>query len=249
MSSGKRLVGKRVLVTAAAMGIGQASVLAMAAEGAQVLATDLNLDALAKAYADMPEVKTAQLDVTNGQAIEALVAAHGPFDVLFNCAGWVHQGTIFNTSERDWDFSFELNVKAQFRMIQAVLPGMVEQGSGSIVNMASVCSNLKGLPNRVAYGASKAAVIGLTKQVAADVIKAGIRVNCVCPGTVESPSLQDRINAFADPVQARKDFVARQPMGRIAEVNEISPMVVFLASDEASYVTGQAFVLDGGITL
>ncbi len=244
-----RLSGKRILVTAAAMGIGKASVEAMVAEGAHVVATDRNVEALAEAFADYPEVQTHALDVLDEAAINALITEMPAFDALFNCAGYVHQGTIFNTSERDWDFSFELNVKAQFKMIQAVLPSMVERGRGSIINMASVCSSTKGFPNRLAYGASKAAVIGLTKAVAADVIKMGVRCNCICPGTVESPSLQDRINSFADPVQARKDFIARQPMGRLGLPNEIAPIVVFLASDDSSYATGQAFVIDGGILL
>jgi 2-keto-3-deoxy-L-fuconate dehydrogenase len=248
-ASGRRLTGKRILVSAAAMGIGQASVLALASEGAHVVATDKNADALKAAFAKHPEIETHPLDVLDTAAIKALVDSQPGFDVLFNCAGYVHQGTIFSTSEQDWDFSFNLNVKAQFKMIQAVLPSMVQKGRGSIINMASVCSSQKGFPNRLAYGASKAAVIGLTKAVAADVIKMGIRVNCVCPGTVESPSLDERINSFADPVKARQDFVARQPMGRLGLAHEIAPIVVFLASDESSYATGQAFVVDGGILL
>jgi 2-keto-3-deoxy-L-fuconate dehydrogenase len=244
-----RLADKRILVTAAAMGIGKASVEALARAGAHVVATDLNLDALEQAFDGVPNVETRRLDVLKDADVNDLISEEPPFDVLFNCAGYVHQGTVFNTTAQDWDFSFELNVKAQFRMIQAVLPTMVERGSGSIINMASVCSSQKGFPNRLAYGASKAAVIGLTKAVAADVIKMGVRCNCICPGTVESPSLQDRINSFADPVQARKDFIARQPMGRLGVPDEIAPIVVFLASDESSYATGQAFVIDGGILL
>jgi 2-keto-3-deoxy-L-fuconate dehydrogenase len=245
----ERLHNKRVLVTASAMGIGHAAVLAMAAAGAQVVATDINAAALEKAFAGHTHVFTHVLDVLDSAAVTAFVQSQAPFDVLFNCAGYVHQGTIFSTTDADWDVSFNLNVKAQFKMIQAVLPGMVKRGKGSIINMASVCSSQKGFPNRLAYGASKAAVIGLTKAVAADVIKNGVRVNCVCPGTVESPSLEARINSFADPVQARKDFIARQPMGRLGLAHEIAPIVVFLASDESSYATGQAFVVDGGILL
>lgn len=254
LSSNPRLQGKRILVTAAAMGIGQASVLAMANQGAHVVATDRDFDSLTAAFSGFSPtnggiVETHQLDVLDDSSVSALLGSMPAFDVLFNCAGYVHQGTIFNTSDQDWDTSFALNVRAQFKMIQAVLPAMVQQAKGSIINMASVCSNLKGFPNRLAYGASKAAVIGLTKAVAADVVKSGVRCNCVCPGTIDTPSLGDRINAFADPTQARKDFIARQPMGRLGEAPEIAPIVVFLASDESSYATGQSFVIDGGILI
>ncbi len=244
-----RLQNKRVLVTAAAMGIGAAAVAALAKEGAHVVATDVNEVALSKAFVGIANTETHVLNVLDSESIAAFVSQQGAFDVLFNCAGYVHQGTIFSTTDTDWDASFNLNVKAQFKMIQAVLPAMVERGRGSIINMASVCSSQKGFPNRLAYGASKAAVIGLTKAVAADVIKNGVRVNCVCPGTVESPSLAERINSFADPVKAKQDFIARQPMGRLGVAEEIAPIVVFLASDESSYATGQAFVVDGGILL
>ena len=254
LSNKPRLQGKRVLVTAAAMGIGRASVMAMADQGAYVLATDRDSASLTTAFSGfVPSnggvIETHQLDVLDEAAVTSLVGALPAFDVLFNCAGYVHQGTIFNTTDQDWDISFALNVRAQFKMIQAVLPAMVKRGSGSIINMASVCSTLKGFPNRLAYGASKAAVIGLTKAVAADVVKSGVRCNCVCPGTIDTPSLGDRINAFADPDQARKDFIARQPMGRLGEAPEIAPIVVFLASDESSYATGQSFVIDGGILI
>jgi len=170
-------------------------------------------------------------------------------DALFNCAGVVHSGTILQATDKDWDFAFSLNARAQFWMIQAVLPKMLEQGGGSIINMASVCSSVRGLPNRFIYGASKAAVIGLTKSVAADYVTKGIRCNAICPGTVETPSLHDRINAEADPVQARKNFIARQPMGRLAQAHEISPIIVFLASDEAIFATGNAYMVDGGMTI
>ena len=251
-NSPPRLAGKRVLVTAAAMGIGYASVIAMADQGAHVVATDKDANALVKAFGSVVPsnsgvVQTYPLDVLDDLAVAALLASQDAFDVLFNCAGYVHQGNIFDTTDQDWDTSFNLNVRAQFKMIRAILPAMVARGSGSIINMASVCSNLKGFPNRLAYGASKAAVIGLTKAVAADVTKSGVRCNCVCPGTINTPSLGDRINAFDDPVQARKDFIARQPMGRLGEAHEIAPIVVFLASDESSYATGQSFVIDGGI--
>ncbi|MFZ9543766.1 MAG: SDR family oxidoreductase [Hylemonella sp.] len=247
-----RLKGKQALVTAAGQGIGRAAALAMAAEGAQVLATDVNPELL-KAYAGVSGVKTAVLDVLDKQAIAKLVGSLPALDVLFNCAGFVHNGSILEATDKDWDFAFSLNVRAQFWMIQAVLPRMLEKtaagGTASIINMASVCGSMKGLPNRFLYGASKAAVIGLTKSVAADYVGQGIRCNAICPGTVDTPSLQDRINAYEDPVQARKNFVARQPMGRLAQAHEIAPIVVYLASDESVFATGQAIAVDGGMTI
>ena len=243
-----RLKGKMVLVTAAGQGIGRASALALAAEGAQVLATDVNASLL-EAYAGVPNVRTARLDVMDKAAIVHLAADNPGINVLFNCAGFVHNGTILQATDAEWDFAFDLNVRAQFWTIQAVLPGMLAAGAGSIINMASVCGSLKGLPNRFIYGASKAAVIGLTKAVAADYVAKGIRCNAICPGTVDTPSLGDRINAYADPVQARRDFIARQPMGRLAQAEEMAPLVVFLASDEARFVTGQAYANDGGMTI
>jgi 2-keto-3-deoxy-L-fuconate dehydrogenase len=243
-----RLKGKTALVTAAGQGIGRASALALAAEGAQVLATDVNASLL-EAYAGVPNVRTARLDVMDKAAIQQLVAANPGVNVLFNCAGFVHNGSILQATDAEWDFAFDLNVRSQFWTIQAVLPGMIAAGAGSIINMASVCGSLKGLPNRFIYGASKAAVIGLTKAVAADFVAKGIRCNAICPGTVDTPSLGDRINAYADPVQARKDFIARQPMGRLAQAEEMAPLVVFLASEEARFVTGQAYANDGGMTI
>ena len=242
-----RLEGKTALVTAAGQGIGKASVLAMAAEGARVWATDVNASLLAS-YDGVPNVRTAVLDVLDKQAIEALISDLPPLDVLFNCAGFVHAGSILEATDAEWDFAFQLNVRAQFWMIQAALPKMVANKGGSIINMASVCG-FKGLPNRFLYGASKAAVIGLTKSVAADHVGQGVRCNAVCPGTVDTPSLQERINVFDDPVEARKNFVARQPMGRLAQAHEIAPLVVFLASDESAFVTGQAYNIDGGMTI
>jgi 2-keto-3-deoxy-L-fuconate dehydrogenase len=241
---GDRLKGKRVLVTAAGQGIGRASVLMMAAEGAQVIATDVN-PALLEGFKGVAGVETRVLDVLDDAQVAAVVGAQ-PLDVLFNCAGWVHQGGIEQCADRDWDLSFNLNVRAQWKTIAAVLPGMLAQGGGSIINMASMCSSLKGFANRFAYGASKAAVIGLTKSVAIDYVARGIRCNCICPGTVDTPSLGDRINAFADPVEARKMFVARQPMGRLATAEEIAPIAVYLASDESRFATGQPFLVDGG---
>jgi 2-keto-3-deoxy-L-fuconate dehydrogenase len=246
-----RLQGKTVLVTAAGQGIGKASALAMAAAGAQVWATDVNEKLLA-AYGNQPNIKTRVLDVMDKAAIVQLVNEMPVLDVLFNCAGFVHAGSILQATDEEWDFAFNLNVRSQFWMIQAALPKMLlnnaGQGGGSIINMASVVS-VKGLPNRFVYGASKAAVIGLTKSVAADYVIQGVRCNCICPGTVDTPSLQDRINVFEDPVEARKNFIARQPMGRLAKAHEIAPLVVFLASDESAFVTGQHYSIDGGMTI
>ncbi|HYF58407.1 MAG TPA: SDR family oxidoreductase [Burkholderiaceae bacterium] len=239
-----RLQGKRILVTAAGAGIGRASVLMMAAEGASVIATDVNA-ALLGSLQGVPGVETRRLDVLDDAEVAAVVGAE-PLDVLFNCAGWVHQGGLEQCTDRDWQLSFDLNVRAQWKTIAAALPGMLAKGGGSIINMASMCSSLKGFANRFAYGASKAAVIGLTKSVAIDYVARGIRCNCICPGTVDTPSLQDRINAFPDPVEARKMFVARQPMGRLATAEEIAPIAVYLASDESRFATGQPFIVDGG---
>ncbi|WGT62721.1 SDR family oxidoreductase [Variovorax paradoxus] len=243
-----RLKGKTVLVTAAGQGIGHASVLAMAAEGAQVWATDVN-EKLLERYAGVANVRTARLDVLDKEAIGAFFKSLPALDVLFNCAGVVHNGTALEASDKDLEFAFNLNVRAQFWTIQAALPGMLAAGRGSIINMASVCSSMKGLPNRFVYGTTKAAVLGLTKSVAADFVARGIRCNAVCPGTVDTPSLGERINANEDPDAARKAFIARQPMGRLAQAEEIAPVVVFLASDESVFATGQAFTVDGGITI
>ncbi|MBK7548429.1 MAG: SDR family oxidoreductase [Rhodoferax sp.] len=243
-----RLAGKTALVTAAGQGIGRATVLAMAAEGAQVLATDVN-PALLETYAGVANVKTATLNVLDKTAVRATVEGMARVDVLFNCAGVVHNGSILQANDDEWDFAFNLNVRAQYWMIQAVLPKMLAQGGGSIINMASVCGSLKGLPNRFIYGASKAAVVGLTKSVAADFVGKGIRCNAIAPGTVDTPSLTDRINSYDDPVEARKNFIARQPMGRLAQAHEIAPIVVYLASDESVFATGQVFAVDGGMTI
>lgn len=243
-----RLKGKTVLVTAAGQGIGRAAALAMAAESATVWATDINAQLL-EGFSGIAGVHTALLDVMDKSLIQAAVAGMPAFDVLFNCAGYVHSGTVLQATDEDWDFAFNLNVRSQFWMIQAVLPAMLARGKGSIINMASIASSVRGLPNRFIYGASKAAVVGLTKAVAADYVAQGIRCNAVCPGTVETPSLQDRINSQPDPVEARKQFIARQPMGRIARADEIAPVVVFLASDESSFSTGNVFSVDGGMTI
>jgi 2-keto-3-deoxy-L-fuconate dehydrogenase len=245
---GDSLAGKTALVTAAAQGIGRATALAFAAEGAQVTATDINIARLEE-LTGTPGIAVRQLDVLDPQAVHSLAAELPPLDVLCNVAGYVHHGSILDCPEEDWEFSFDLNVKSMYRMIRAFLPAMLEHGGGSIINMASVASSLRGLPNRCVYGASKAAVIGLTKSVAADFIQQGIRCNCICPGTIESPSLEERINAFPDPVAARKAFIARQPIGRLGTAEEIAGMAVYLASDIAGYTTGTAMIVDGGVTL
>ena len=245
---GSRLAGKTAFVTAAAAGIGRASALAFANEGARVTATDINEESLAE-LAGVDGIETRPLDVTDPAAIEGAAREAGPPDVLFNCAGFVHHGSVLSTGEDEWRFSMAINVDSMYRMIRAFLPGMIERGGGSVINMSSVASSVRGLPNRFVYGTTKAAVIGLTKSVAADYIRDGIRCNCICPGTIETPSLEDRIAAFDDPVQARKDFVARQPLGRLGTAEEIASIAVWLASDESTYATGTAFVVDGGVSL
>jgi 2-keto-3-deoxy-L-fuconate dehydrogenase len=237
-----------VLVTAAARGIGKAIAVRFAAEGATVMATDLDGDELS-VLRSYEGIKTCMLDVTDAMAVNELAIALGKVDVLCNIAGFVHSGSILDVTDEDWDFSFDLNVKSMYRTIRAFLPAMLEGSGGSIINMASVASSLRGLPFRFVYGASKAAVIGLTKSVAADYVANGIRCNCICPGTVESPSLEARIAAFDDPELARCNFIARQPMGRLGTAEEIAAMAVYLASDESAYATGTAFVVDGGVTL
>lgn len=243
-----RLQGKSILVTAAARGIGKSIAERFAAEGAVVMATDLDGDELSK-LAPLDGITTRILNVTDAHAVNDLAQTLGKIDVLCNVAGFVHHGSILDVEEEDWDFSFDLNVKSMYRTIRAFLPPMIEAGAGSIINMASVASSLRGLPYRFVYGASKAAVIGLTKSVAADYIANGVRCNCICPGTVESPSLEARIAAFDDPELARRNFIARQPMGRLGLPEEIAAIAVYLASDESAYATGTAFVIDGGVTL
>lgn len=240
------LKGKTALVTAAANGIGRASAEAMAARGAQVIATDIDGDAV-KAMADSaPNITGHQLDVLDAAAVEALVASVSPVHILLNCAGWVHDGTILDCDEDVWDRSFNLNAKAMFRITKAVLPGMLEAGAGSIINIASIVSSEKGAPRRFAYGSSKAAIIGMTKSIAADFVQSGIRCNAICPGTVQSPSLNDRLAATGDYDKALAAFKERQPMGRLGQPEEIAEMVCYLASDMSAFTTGQALAIDGG---
>ena len=239
-----RLSGKKAFITAAGQGIGRATAEAFIREGATVLATDINGDLLAS----LEGCETSVLDATDPVAVKAAITGFQP-EVLFNCAGFVHNGTILDASEEEMDFAFNLNVKAMFHTIRAALPGMLERGRGSIVNMSSAVSSIIGAPNRMVYGTSKAAVIGLTKSVAKDYVTKGIRCNCICPGTVESPSLHDRLHATGDFEKAMKDFVARQPMGRLATADEIASLVVYLGSDESAFTTGQPHIIDGGWSL
>ena len=240
------LAGKKALITAAGQGIGRATAVAMSNEGAQVFATDVAGEALETLQTELsPLCETFLLDVRDQYSVTAGVTRAEP-DILFNCAGFVHSGTILEARDDDWDFAFDLNVRSMFRTIRVALPGMLERGSGSIINMASVCSSIIGAPNRFIYGTTKGAVVGLTKSVAVEYITSGIRCNAICPGTVDSPSLHDRMHATGDYEQAMKDFVARQPMGRIAEAHEIAALAVYLASDASAFTTGQAHVIDGG---
>ena len=243
-----RLTGKTAFITAAGQGMGKAAALAFAREGATVWATDLKPGPIAE-LAGVAGITTRQLDATDEQAIARLAAEVGAVDVLLNCAGYVHHGNILDCTPRDWDFSMNVNVRSMYLVTRAFLPGMLAKKGGSIINMASIASSIKGLPNRLVYGTSKAAVIGLTKAIAADYVKQGIRCNAVCPGTIDTPSLADRINALPDPVQARKDFIARQPMGRLGTVEDMVPLFVYLASDESTFATGTTFSVDGGMTI
>lgn len=246
-----RLAGKTAFVTAAGQGIGRATALAFSAEGARVMATDINEAALGTLASD--KIRTARLDALRPEDIVRAAKEHGPADILFNCAGFVHQGTIEEATEEEWGFAFDLNVRSMFRTIRAFLPGMLEKGGGSIINMASAVSSIKGAPRRFIYGATKAAVIGLTKGVAADYVSRGIRCNAICPGTIATPSLEDRIAANAAAAggldAARAAFVARQAMGRLGAPEEIAALAVYLASDDARFMTGQTVVIDGGWTI
>lgn len=241
-----RLAGKKALITAAAQGIGRASALAMAAEGAEVIATDINEEILKTLALEAPSIRCRRLDVLDGEEITTLARELGAVDVLFNCAGHVHHGSILECTEEEWNFAFDLNVKAQFRLAKALLPEMLTAGGASIINMSSVVSSIVGAKDRFAYTASKAAVIGLTKSIATDYATRGIRCNAICPGAVESPSLEKRLHAQGDYNKARAGFIARQPMGRIGLPEEIASLAVYLASDESAYMTGQAIAIDGG---
>ncbi|MEX0311150.1 MAG: SDR family oxidoreductase [Tateyamaria sp.] len=242
-----RLDGKRALVTAAGQGIGRASALAMAEDGAQVFATDVNADALSTL--EHPNIETFRLDVRDPASVGEGIDRAQP-DILFNCAGFVHHGTILDSTDDEWDFAFDLNVRSMYRTIGAALPGMLERGGGSIINMSSALGSIIGAPNRFIYGTTKAAVVGLTKSVAVDYITQGIRCNCICPGTVESPSWHDRVKALGEQLgsydKAMEQFVARQPMGRVAKAEEIAALVVYLASDESAFTTGHTHIIDGG---
>lgn len=245
--AGKRLNGKRVLVTAAGQGIGRASAIAMANEGAQVFATDVNMEAVSAIRTENIEV--FEMDVRDDQSIKEGVARANP-DVLFNCAGFVHHGTVLDATDDEWAFAFDLNVRSMVRTIRAALPGMLERGTGSIINMSSAAGSIIGAPNRFIYGTTKAAVVGLTKSVAVDYISQGIRCNCICPGTVESPSWHDRVTALGEQLgsydKAMEQFVARQPMGRVASAEEIAALVVYLASNDSAFTTGHTHIIDGG---
>ncbi|OWF50215.1 3-hydroxybutyrate dehydrogenase type 2-like [Mizuhopecten yessoensis] len=244
----RRFEGKIVLLSAAAQGIGRATALSFAEEGATVIATDINGEKLTE-LSGTKGIQTHVLDVTDSAAVDSFLETLDRVDVLFNCAGFVHHGTILDVEEKDWDFSFDLNVKSMYRTCRRVIPKMLKHGGGVIINMSSVASSIVGPPNRFVYSASKAAVIGLSKTIAKDFIRDGIRCIPVCPGTVETPSLEGRIQAQPDPEQARKDFLARQPMGRMATAQEVANLVIFLASSDASYITGKEYIVDGGWTL
>ena len=246
----QRLKGKRALITAAAQGIGRASALAMAAEGAQVFATDVNMDALSTIKdANHENIEIFEINVLDDASVKAGIERAAP-DILFNCAGYVHSGTVLDVTDEEWDFAFDLNVRSQLRTIRAALPGMLDRGVGSIINMSSALSSVIGAPDRFIYGTTKAAVLGMTKSVAADYITKGIRCNAICPGTVESPSWHERVKTLGEKLgseeAAMKQFVSRQPMGRVAKAEEIAALVVYLASDESAFTTGQAHIIDGG---
>ena len=241
-----KLEGRVALVTSAGQGIGRASAIALAREGAKVFATDIREELFMNISKEHPGITGFKLNVLEQAEVDAALKRTGPIDILFNCSGFVHNGTVLDCEEKDWDFSFDLNVKAHYRMIKAYLPGMLAKGKGNVINMASVASSVKGAPNRFVDGASKAAVIGLTKALAADFVAKGIRCNCICPGTVETPSLYDRMRAQGDFEKAKAAFIARQPMGRMAQPEEIAGMVIYLASDDSAFITGQALVIDGG---
>ena len=246
---GNRLEGKNAIVTAAGQGIGKATAITFHNEGAKVTATDINNETLADLNKEYPNISVKKLDSTNNGEIKSFVNDIDKIDILFNAVGFVHHGTILDCEEKDWDFSFNTNIKSMYFMCKAVLPKMLEKDGGSIINVASVASSIKGLPNRFVYGASKAAIIGLTKSIASDFVKQKIRCNAIAPGTVFTPSWEDRVKQSSDPVKAKKDFIARQPMGRLGTAQEIADFAIYLASDESTFTTGNTFSVDGGMTI
>jgi len=246
---GKRLENKNIVVTAAGQGIGRATAIAFNNEGANVYATDINETTLKSLNKEYQNIKVKRLDSTDNSAVEEFSNSLDKIDVLFNAVGFVHHGSILECDEKDWDFSFNVNIKSMYFMIKSLIPKMIKQKKGNIINVASIASSIRGLPNRFVYGSSKAAIIGLTKSIAADFIKDNIRCNAIAPGTVHTPSWEDRVKAFKDPVQAKKDFIARQPMGRLGTPKEIADLAVYLASDESNFVTGVTHAIDGGMSI
>ena len=246
---GKRLENKNIVVTAAGQGIGRATAIAFSNEGANVYATDINETTLKSLNKEHQNIKVKRLDSTDNSAVEEFSKSLDKIDVLFNAVGFVHHGSILECDEKDWDFSFNVNIKSMYFMIKSLIPKMIKQKKGNIINVASIVSSIRGLPNRFVYGSSKAAIIGLTKSIAADFIKDNIRCNAIAPGTVHTPSWEDRVKAFKDPVQAKKDFIARQPMGRLGTPKEIADLAVYLASDESNFVTGVTHAIDGGMSI
>jgi len=245
---GKRLENKNIVVTAAGQGIGRATAIAFSNEGANVYATDINETTLKSLNKEHQNIKVKRLDSTDNSAVEEFSNSLDKIDVLFNAVGFVHHGSILECDEKDWDFSFNVNIKSMYFMIKSLIPKMIKQKKGNIINVASIASSIRGLPNRFVYGSSKAAIIGLTKSIAADFIKDNIRCNAIAPGTVHTPSWEDRVKAFKDPVQAKKDFIARQPMGRLGTPEEIANLAIYLASDESDFVTGVTHAIDGGMS-
>jgi 3-hydroxybutyrate dehydrogenase len=245
----KKLENKNIIVTAAGQGIGRATAIAYLKEGANVTATDINEKTLKSLNEEFPNIKVSTLDSTKNDAINNFFSKIDKVDVLFNAVGYVHHGTIMECEEKDWDFSFNVNVKSMYLMIKEILPKMIKQNKGNIINMSSIVSSLRGLPNRFVYGATKAAIVGLTKSIAADFIKNNIRCNAIAPGTVHTPSWEERVAAAPDPAKAKKDFIARQPMGRLATAEEIAALAVYLASDESDFITGVVHPIDGGMSI
>ena len=244
-----RLDGKEVIITAAGQGIGKATAITFHNEGANVTATDINENTLSELNKEYPKIKVKKLDSTKNEDIKEFINTFSNIDVLFNAVGFVHHGTILDCEEKDWDFSFDTNIKSMYFMCKAALPTMIKNNGGSIINVASVASSIKGLPNRFVYGASKAAIIGLTKSIASDFVKQKIRCNAIAPGTVFTPSWEDRVRQSPDPVKAKKDFIARQPMERLGTAQEIADFAIYLASDESTFTTGNTFSVDGGMTI